>query len=304
MKIFDNLDNEKKGFLYGLIGIIIFSVTPPATKIALGFPIPQMSAEFITFGRSSVAGFISLFYLIYFKKKFPNPKQLLTLSIISISLTICFPLFLALGLLHSTSVHSAVILGFLPLATAIIASFYFKHKASAGFWICAVLGGLMVIIYSLLHSKNFYNAFKISYSDIFLFMSVMSASIGYNVGAKLSRDNESITVISSALVIILPFHLLLAIHYFPKYSIHLVSWLAFFYVATFSQWVGLFMWFRGLHLGGPVKVSQIQLLMTFFTFGFSILMLGESLDWLTIIFSLVIIVIIYISKKMDVAKDN
>jgi drug/metabolite transporter (DMT)-like permease len=94
----------------------------------------------------------------------------------------------------------------------------------------------------------------------------------------------------------------LAIYYFPKTEINIISWLAFLYVAIFSQWIGFFAWYKGLDIGGAVRVSQIQLLMPFFTFAFSIYLLGETLDFLTIIFSIAIILLIYLSRKMGITK--
>ena len=96
-------------------------------------------------------------------------------------------------------------------------------------------------------------------------------------------------VISWALVLAMPFHFGFAIYYFPKTEINIISWIGFLYVAIFSQWIGFFAWYKGLDLGGAVRVSQIQLLMPFFTFAFSIYILGETLDFLTIIFSVAII---------------
>ena len=72
---FVNLSNENRGFIYGFVGILIFSITPVATKIALGPSNSQLSAEFITFGRSTLAGFLSLLYLLTFKKKDPSEKR-------------------------------------------------------------------------------------------------------------------------------------------------------------------------------------------------------------------------------------
>jgi hypothetical protein len=42
--------------------------------------------------------------------------------------------------------------------------------------------------------------------------------------------------------------------------------------------------------------------MPFFTFAFSIILLGETLDFLSIAFSLAIISLIYFSRKMTVVK--
>ena len=120
---FLRLSNEAKGFIFGFIGIIIFSITPVATKIALGNSNSQLSPEFITFGRSALAGVLSLLYLLFFRKKIPKLKYLFNFSIIALCITVVFPLSLSLGLIYSTSIHAGVILAFLPLATAILASF-------------------------------------------------------------------------------------------------------------------------------------------------------------------------------------
>ena len=127
---FLSLSNENKGFIFGFVGIIIFSITPVATKIALGYNNSQLSAEFITFGRSALAGNLALLYLFFFRKKIPKLKYLFNFSIIAFCLSVVFPLTLSFGLIYSTSIHAGVILAFLPLATAIFASFYFKQKAS------------------------------------------------------------------------------------------------------------------------------------------------------------------------------
>ena len=299
---FLNLSNENKGFIYGFVGILIFSLTPVATKIALGSSNNELSAEFITFGRSAVAGFLALLYLISFKKKIPQKSDLMNFSIIALCLTIGFPLSLSYGLIYSTSIHAGVILAFLPLATAIFASFYFKQRASISFWLCALTGSIIIIIYILIHNQNVNTNFKISHYDILFCIAVIAAAIGYNFGAKLTKSMLSADVISWALVLALPVHFTLAIYYFPKTEINIISWLAFLYVAIFSQWIGFFAWYKGLDIGGAVRVSQIQLLMPFFTFAFSIYLLGETLDFLTIIFSIVIILLIYLSRKMAITK--
>jgi len=301
-KRFSKISNENKGFILGFVGILIFSVTSPATKLALGISNDQMSPEFVTFGRVTLAGSLSLLYLIIFKKKIPKLKYFLNFSVIALAITIGFPLFLSLGLVHSTSIHSGVILAFLPLVTAIFASFYFKYKASFGFWVCALVGCLLIVIYTILHAQNIKEATSVSYSDILFFIAVISASIGYNVGAKLTKIMSSIDVISWVLASAMPFHFFFAIYYFPKNEIHLSAWLGFVYVSLFSQWIGFFAWYKGLEIGGAVRVSQIQLLMPFFTFAFSIILLGETLDFLSIAFSLAIISLIYFSRKMTVVK--
>ena len=299
-KFFLKLSNESKGFIYGFVGILIFSLTPVATKIALGPSNNELSAEFITFGRSAVAGFLALLYLLFFKKKIPQKSDLINFSIIALCLTIGFPLSLSYGLIYSTSIHAGVILAFLPLATAIFASFYFKQRASIGFWLCALVGSIIIIIYILIHNQNVNANFKISHYDILFCIAVIAAAIGYNFGAKLTKNMSSAEVISWALVLALPLHFILAIYYFPKSEINIIAWFGFFYTALFSQWIGFFAWYKALDLGGAVRVSQIQLLMPFLTFAFSILFLGEILDSLAIVFSAIIIFLIYVSRRMAI----
>ena len=296
------LSDENKGFIYGFVGIIIFSITPTATKIALGPNNNELSPEFITFGRSAVAGILSFVYLFLSKRKIPKLKYILDFSVIALCISIAFPLSLSLGLIYSTSIHAGVILAFLPLATAILASFYFKQKASLGFWVCAFIGCILIVTYILIHGHEENKKLELSYSDILFCIAVIVAAIGYNFGAKLTKIMVSADVISWALVLALPIHFTLAIYYFPKTEINIISWLGFLYVAIFSQWIGFFAWYKGLDIGGAVRVSQIQLLMPFFTFAFSIYLLGETLDFLTIIFSIAIILLIYLSRKMVITK--
>jgi len=300
IKIFKKLNNENKGFILGFLGILIFSLTPVATKIALGPTNNELSAEFITFGRSAVAGFLALLYLLFFKKKIPKKSDWMNFSIIALCLSIGFPLPLSYGLIYSTSIHAGVILAFLPLATAIFASFYFKQRASIGFWLCALIGSIIIIIYILIHNQNINANFKISHYDILFCIAVIAAAIGYNFGAKLTKNMSSAEVISWALVLALPLHFILAIYYFPKSEISIIAWFGFFYTALFSQWIGFFAWYKALDLGGAVRVSQIQLLMPFLTFAFSILFLGEILDSLAIVFSAIIIFLIYVSRRMAI----
>jgi len=301
-RYFKKLSNENKGFILGFVGIIIFSITPVATKIALGANNNELSPEFITFGRSAVAGILSFAYLFLSKRRIPKIKYLFDFSVIALCITVVFPLSLSLGLIYSTSIHAGVILAFLPLATAILASFYFKQKASLGFWVCAFIGCILIVIYILIHGHEENKKLELSYSDILFCIAVIVAAIGYNFGAKLTKIMVSADVISWALVLALPVHFTLAIYYFPKTEINIISWLGFLYVAIFSQWIGFFAWYKGLDIGGAVRVSQIQLLMPFFTFAFSIYLLGETLDFLTIVFSIVIILLIYLSRKMAITK--
>jgi len=106
-RYFKKLSDENKGFIFGFVGIIIFSITPTATKIALGANNNALSPEFITFGRSALAGILSLAYLFLSKKKIPKLKYLFNFSIIALCITVVFPLTLSLGDRKSTRLNSS-----------------------------------------------------------------------------------------------------------------------------------------------------------------------------------------------------
>ena len=65
-------------------------------------------------------------------------------------------------------------------------------------------------------------------------------------------------------------------------------------------WLGFFAWYRGLALGGTVRVSQVQLVQPFMSMLFALPLLGEKLDALSLGFALAVIATVFIGKKMPV----
>jgi len=137
-------------------------------------------------------------------------------------------------------------------------------------------------------------------ADVLLLLAMACAAVGYGVGALLSQRLRADHVICWALVLGLPFNLPLALMEYPQAAINFKAWLGFFYVAIFSQWLGFFAWYRGLALGGTVRVSQMQLLQPFLSMLFAVPILGESLDALTLGFGLAVIAVVAIGRKMPV----
>jgi drug/metabolite transporter (DMT)-like permease len=83
-------------------------------------------------------------------------------------------------------------------------------------------------------------------------------------------------------------------------AIHPSCWWAFAYVAVFSMWLGFFAWYRGLALGGAVRVSQVQLVQPFLSLLFAVPLLGEKIDTMTLVFALAVIATVFVGKKMPV----
>jgi drug/metabolite transporter (DMT)-like permease len=196
------------------------------------------------------------------------------------------------------AVHAAVIIGTLPLATAAVGALLHRQRPSPGFWVCAAVGSALVVTFAILRSGS--SGLSISPADLLLLAAVLCAAVGYGYGAKLSQHMQAEHVICWALLISLPLTLPLAAFSWPAGAIKSSAWWGFGYVAVFSMWLGFFAWYRGLALGGTVRVSQVQLVQPFLSMLFAVPLLGESLDAVTVGFGLAVIATVFIGKKMPV----
>ena len=80
------------------------------------------------------------------------------------------------------------------------------------------------------------------------------------------------------------------------------AWAAFGYVSVFSMWLGFFAWYRGLALGGLVRVSQVQMLQPFLALLAAVPLLGEPLQADTLVFALAVMVCVGIGRTMPVGR--
>ena len=297
------------GLWLGLLGIVIFSATLPLTKLAVGSAVqPHLSPWFVTFGRATVAGLLSVVYLLVLRwrgdRQLPMRGQWALLAVTALGVVLGFPLFLALALLYVPSTHGAVVTGLLPLATAGVAAVWFRQRPSLGFWACALSGTLLVLGFMVMRSVGSSGALSLHRADLFLLLSMASAALGYISGARLTPALGAERVICWVLVISLPVTLPLTLMNLPNQAavIPSASWWAFAYVAVFSMWLGFFAWYRGLAWGGAVRVSQVQLLQPFLSLLFAVPLLGERLDALTIGFGLAVMATVLIGKKMPIGQ--
>ena len=309
--------NVKTGLWLGLLGVTLFAATLPMTKLAVGTATdPQLSPWFITFGRAAVAGLLSILYLLrqYIRRldadldpkntafKWPSAAEWGLLAFTACGVVVGFPLFMSLALQYVPSTHGAVVTGLLPLTTAVIAALWFRQKPSTGFWLCAVLGTLFVLGFMVMRSADASGHFSLHLADVFLLLAMLSASLGYIGGARLTPSLGAERVICWVLVLSLPITVPMTLLNMPPNisAIHPSSWWAFAYVAVFSMWLGFFAWYRGLALGGAVRVSQVQLVQPFLSLLFAVPLLGEKIDTMTLVFALAVIATVFVGKKMPV----
>lgn len=284
----------------GLLGIVIFSVTLPMTRLAVGTPeAPQMSGVFVALGRAVVAAALSAAFLLATRAPLPRREDWGPLIITAGGVVFGFPLLTSMAMRYVEAIHASVIVGVLPLATAAVGALLHRQRPSTGFWLCAALGSALVVVFAMLRSGSTGGP-AIHFADLLLLAAMLCAAVGYAYGARLSQQMRAEQVICWALVISLPLSLPLAFLSWPVAPLKASAWWGFAYVSVFSMWLGFFAWYRGLALGGTVRVSQVQLVQPFLSMLFTVPLLGESLDGVTVGFALAVIATVFIGKKMPV----
>ena len=294
-------DEQKKhwGLWLGLLGVMMFAATLPMTRLAVGSAEnPQLSPWFVSFGRAAVAGVLSLFYLAFTRSPKPARHEWAPLIVAAAGNVVGFPVCLGLALREVGAVHASVVVGILPLATAVLASRVLRQKPSLGFWLCALLGTALVLVYMTLKSGLGHWGF--SHADLLLLGAVLWAALGYVVGGQLTKSLGAEQVICWMLVVSLPLTFTASLFFTPEHPVPTASWMGFAYVSLFSVWIGFFAWYRGLDWGGMVRVSQVQLLQPFFAMVFAHWLLGETLDAMTLAFAVAVIATVFIGRKMPV----
>ena len=286
--------DEARGLWLGLLGVTLFAMTLPMTRLAVGPETsPQLAPAFVTAGRAAVAGLLSLAFLALTQAPRPRRSQLPAIAVCALGTVVGFPLFLGLALRRVDASHAAVITGVLPLATAAIAALHLRQRPSRGFWACAALGCALVLAYAAVRGGG-----RLTPADGLLLLAILTTSIGYVAGAQLSTQMKAEQTICWVLVLSLPATLPAMLLTWPEAGATPAAWGGFAYVSVFSMWLGFFAWYRGLALGGTVRVSQVQLVQPFLSILFAVPVLGERLDATTVLFALAVIATVFVGRSM------
>lgn len=281
---------ENKGMLLGLIGVTLFGLTLPATRMAL----ESFHPIFIATGRALLATVLAVIYLVAGKHRRPTLHEFKYLLLVVMGVAIGFPVFTALAMQWVDASHGGVMLGIMPLTVAACAAWLFKERPPLGFWLMALLGSTLVIVFSLLRGNG-----SLHWADLSLLLAVLTGSISYATGGYLARSLGGLQVISWTLVLATPFLVFPAIWFAPStWQATNTAWLGFLYVALFSQYLAFLPWFKGLSLGGIARVGQAQLLQPFVTIIASAWLLGEVVDWVTWAFAIVVFAVVALGRVL------
>ncbi|MEH3147857.1 MAG: DMT family transporter [Methylobacterium frigidaeris] len=256
------------GWGSGLLGVVIFSGSLPATRVAVGGFTPL----FLTSARAVIAALLGALLLWALRQRRPGRGDLVSLAIVALGVVVGFPLLTAMALQHVTSAHSIVFIGLLPLATALFGVLRGGERPRPAFWLFSGLGSLTVAGFALAQG----GAGALT-GDVLMVAAILLCGLGYAEGAALSRRLGGWQVISWALLLAAPVMAALALATWPGGwgGIAAPAWLGLAYVSVFSMLVGFVFWYRGLALGGIAGVGQLQLLQPFFGLALAALLLGE-----------------------------
>lgn len=277
------MERKTAGWGNGLLGVIIFSGSLPATRIAVA----DFSPLFLTSARAVIAALLGAIFLLILRAPRPLRSDLLPLVIVSLGVVVGFPLLTALALQHITAAHSIVFIGLLPLATAIFGVLRGGERPKPAFWLFSAVGAATVSAFALSRSDG-----GSITGDLLMIAAVLACGLGYAEGATLSRRLGGWQVISWALLLSLPPMAILTLATWPGGfgGVGLPAWIGLGYVSVFSMLVGFIFWYRGLALGGIAGVGQLQLLQPFMGLVLAALLLGEPVAW-TMIASTAVVVL-------------
>jgi len=291
------MSQDFKGLILGLLGVIIFGLTLPATRIAVS----EMDAVTVGLGRAIIAAGFAGLYLFFIKARRPDRSEFKKLVATAACVIFGFPLLSAIAMQYTPASHGGVMLGILPLATVAASAIFAGERPSLAFWACSTVGAAAVVLFAVLQG-----GFELQLADVLLVASVISAAVGYAIGGQLSKTMGGSNVISWALVISLPVLIPPVLYVLPDLPSTLSRnvWISFLYVAIFSQFLGFFAWNKGMVLSGIARIGQLQLLQPFITLAAASILLNDPLTWMTVGFASFVVAVVAVGRKLQVSPSR
>lgn len=258
------------GLAWGGLGILAFSVSLPATRLAV---VGGLDPWFIGMGRAVVAGILATMTLAASGAVWPPRALLGRLVLVALGVVVGFPVLTAIALKHVPAAHSVVVVGLLPAATAVMAVLRAGERPSALFWLAALVGLALVVGFAVAQGGG-----RPGPADGLLLAAVALCALGYAEGAVLARGHGGVRVICWALLLSLPLTIALTLLHADPVQLgdaSAAAWAGFAYLSAISMFAGFFAWYRGLALGGVARVGQVQLMQPLLSLLWAALLLGE-----------------------------
>lgn len=290
-----NMRSVRLGMWLGLLGVVGFSATLPATRLAVYYIDPLI----VGLGRALVAAVGAMVMLLLTRQPLPAAAQLKGLMVVALGVIVGFPLLSAIALQQLPAAHGAVVVAVLPMLTAVVGAIRMRQRPSIQFWLVSMMGTLLVVVFAVGSGTQGLQA-----ADAILFLACLAAAFGYVEGGRLAKEMGGWQVICWALVLVMPFLLLPVGWSFHQHGFDapLSGWLAFLYVSLVSQFLAFFLWYQGMAMAGVVRVSQLQLLQPFMTLLVAAVVLDEVITSGMIAFAVAVVATVAVGRRMPIVQ--
>ncbi|MER5865981.1 DMT family transporter [Kitasatospora sp. NPDC002040] len=259
----------KSGTVLAALGVVSFSLSFPATVWSLDGFGPWTSTGL----RGLLAAAVAALALTLGRVPVPARRHWPGLLVVAGGCVLGFPLLTTLALQVSSTAHTAVVIGLLPLATASFAALRSGARPSRTFWCAALAGAAVVIAFVLQQSGG-----SLSLADLYLAGALLVCAAGYAEGGRLARQMPGWQVIAWGVLAAAPVLAVISAVALAAEPVHLTvrALTGLAYIAAVSQFGGFVLWYRGMAAIGVPKASQLQLAQPLLTLGWAVLLLGET----------------------------
>lgn len=289
------LSHDHSALLLGGLGVLAFSLTLPATKVAD----PVFGGWTVATGRAVIAAIVGAALLLARRQPLLMPRaELRPMLLVVFGVVIGFPLFTSLALETVDSAHGAVVTGLIPAATAGFAVLLAGERPRRNYWLALAIGLAGVLSLPIVQGHG-----RVKLGDLLLVVAVVVAGLGYAQGGVLARKYGGWRVISWAVILSLPVMLPAAVlsvllrhpHHVTGHSV-----LGIGYLGVISMCLGFFAWYEGLARGGVARIGRLQLAQPVLTLGWSALLLNEHLDLITCVAAVVVLGAVTVGRNARV----
>lgn len=244
--------------------------------------------------RGSLAAVLAATGLMLFRAPLPQQRDWPALAVVAVGCAIGFPLLTTLALETSSTAHSAVVIGALPMATAAIAVLRTSARPSAAFWVAAGAGAAVVMAFTLAQNHG-----RPTVADLYLFAALLLCAAGYAEGGRLASRMAGWRVIAWGVLLAAPINLAVAAVALTHEPVHLTGTAigGMAYIAAVSQFLGFVVWYRGMGLIGVTRASQLQLAQPLLTILWAVMLLGEQLSPAVPITAGIVLICIFATQR-------
>jgi len=274
----------------------MFSGTVPATRIAVASIDPIV----VGVGRSVLGALLAALYLVAVRAPLPTRAQLPGILVIAAGAAVGFGFWSAEALRTVSASHGSVVIGILPMLTAVFGALRTGARPRPLFWIATAAGTAVVVAYAAESSRSA----SIGVGDAYLFIALVCAAAAYAEGGRLAREMPGGHVIAWGLVAALPISVPLTAVALRSSGFEptAASLAAVVYMAIFSVFVGMVLWYRAMGLAGVPRVSSLQLSQPLLSVVWSGLFIGEPFRVETIVAAILVLVCVATAQRARISE--